>query len=190
MRDLEARRIASGLGLALIACLGLGVGPWAPTVGAHEGQPYPVLEGAEVGPYRIDLWSDPDFGEGEFWMIVADAADPAALEVRLDAAPEAEPQHRLEALAAWQPTKDRPDAARYVALLPLDRDGWWTVDLSVAGPSGAGSARTRVEVRSLGPSRREALAYLLPFGFLALLVAAHQLRRGRRARSGEAAASA
>lgn len=145
--------------------------------GAHEGQPYPILRQVEAGPYRIDLWADPDFGEGEFWVVAQGSSDPAALEVRLSAEPERGRREPLVGLANWQPTRNRPESPRYVALLPLDRDGWWQMQIDIDGPPGHGHAEARFEVISLGPSRREALSYLIPFALILLLAVGHQLRR-------------
>lgn len=171
--------------LVLIALL------WpAPPLAAHEGQPFPLLEDAEAGPYRLDLWGDPDFGDAEFWIVVDEGGQPGALSVAIAAFPEADPAHRIERRADWMPTRGRPEEARFgVVGLPLDRDGWWLVSVSVEGPDGRGEARARVELRSLGPSGRAALGYTIPFAFLAALALAEGLRR-RRARGTLAAGRA
>jgi hypothetical protein len=166
-------RLAAALSVLLIAGL-------APPAAAHGGQPYPLIEKVEAGPYQLDLWGDPDFGDAEFWVLVDGAVAADSLAVRLLAFPESDPAHEIEATADWQPTSGQPESARFVAEgLPFDRDGWWAVTLQVEGPEGQGKARTRVEVRSLGPSGREALYYLIPFVFLAIIARAHRLRLRR-----------
>ena len=36
---------------------------------AHDGPPFPILEGIRAGPYQVQVWTDPDIGIGEFFMV-------------------------------------------------------------------------------------------------------------------------
>ena len=42
----------------------------ATQAGAHNGPPFPIIEGKRVGPCIVALWTHPDVGTGTFFVIL------------------------------------------------------------------------------------------------------------------------
>ncbi|HVN93224.1 MAG TPA: hypothetical protein VMT38_05995, partial [Terracidiphilus sp.] len=37
---------------------------------AHIGPPYPIIQNQKIGPFNVEVWSNPDVGTGSFYIIV------------------------------------------------------------------------------------------------------------------------
>ncbi len=173
MRVREGERVRKRLKLlCLLAILLLPARP----VRAHSGGLYPVLLDREVGPYRVDLWIDPDLGGGEVQIRVRTGAGdplprPEALRVELTLTPEGPEGSVLAVTARW-------DGEGFVARVPFGVPGPWQGRVRIAGPEGGGEATFPVQV--LPPTRSEPRPWI--WGLLLLLGAAAGLLLGRRGR--------
>lgn len=151
----------------------------------HEGPPFPILNDATAGPYRVSIWTDPDVSEdpqaslGRFWVLVHGAADgKAAGDARVTVSVEAAapPEARASAVA----TRDASEASRYLSVLRLAREGRFTVTATVVGPTGTATVMAPVDATyDTRPARGMMLVFLMPFVLVGgLWVLA--LRRRRR----------
>lgn len=143
---------------------------------AHMGAPYVVLLDEPFGAYRVTVWSDPDVGEGTFYLV--------AMQGEKTAAP---PPARLWVRASNEKAELGPFETRaeewgrrpsQAARVPFDREGDWEVRLESEGHT----ARFRVLVTPPGPPW---LSWVLGLGPCLLLAAlwAWGARRARARRS-------
>jgi hypothetical protein len=154
---------------------------------AHEGPPFPVLVDERLGPYLVSVWTDPDIGTGEVYVILEGA----------DGKPLPEPTHvevgvqpvsgRLpEALYTARPQPVRRGARHYTEVA-FDSGGMWHLRVAVSGPAGGGEHTVQVEPTpdgTIGPIGL--VVYLLPFlavGFLWSKAALHGRKRPRPGRA-------
>jgi len=160
--------------LSLLALALCGLLPARP-LRAHQGPPFPIVEDRRVGPYVASVWTDPDIGNGTFYVI-------------LEAAPGRDLPSRTGVRIGVQPTSGRPaealydaapqavrQGARYFTTVPFAHGGMWRVRVLLDGPQGGGTLTAEVEATpdgTIGPIGL--VVYLLPFlaiGFLWLKAA-------------------
>jgi hypothetical protein len=150
---------------------------------AHNGPPFPIIEGMRVGPCIVSLWTHPDVGIGTFFAI-------------LEAAPGTAIPHDLQIEIAVQPVSGRLPEVRYAARredlrgqvqykteVNFDADEIWRVRLLLHSSRGDGEAVATVEATPPGLGRWDLLWYVLPFlgaGFLWF----RAMNRGRRRKLG------
>lgn len=148
---------------------------------AHEGPPYPIVVDRDAGPVRMSVWTDPDVGEGTFFVFLEPRAGipmPERCTVDVVVRPidgrEPESRHRAE------PRRARRGALQFVATVPFARAETCSVRVVLASAGGAGEARARVVVTppGNGPWIDFAL-YLFPFAAVAFLFV-KAVHRGRR----------
>lgn len=124
---------------------------------AHVGAPYVVLLDEPVGTQKLSVWSDPDVGNGSFYLVV-DTGDPPRAQLWVTPvdghAPEAGPY--ATAPQAWA---SKPAQAAFV---PFDREGDYIVRLEAGGVT----VKFPVQVTPPGPSW---LAWALGLGPCLLL---------------------
>lgn len=159
---------------ALILCAGLPA--WA-----HNGPPFPIMEGKKVGPFTVSVWSNPDVGTGTFFVMIdppANAKVPGDLKVDVIVQPVSLrlPEAKY---GAWR-EKVR-NQVEYKTDVPFDRQEEWRVRILLASSMGGGEAQTNVQVTPPGLGRWDLLLYLLPFlGIGILWFKAAATRRSRR----------
>jgi hypothetical protein len=166
-------RTSRRCGLALLA-LSVSILPARPAR-AHAGPPFPILVDQRVGPYVVQVWTDPDIGTGTFFVVLEPPkgrALPAWTRVRIGVQPVS---HRLpEVLYAAEPQPVH-EGARYFAKVQFDKGEMWRTRILIDGAEGGGELATEVEATpdgTIGPIGL--LVYSFPFlgvGFLWLKAA-------------------
>lgn len=163
--------------LTLLAFALCGLLPARP-VHAHQGPPFPILEDRRVGPYVASVWTDPDIGNGTFYVILEAPQGrnlPARTRVRIGVQPTSGRPGEAVYEAAPQPVRE---GARYFTTVPFAHGGMWRVRVLLDGPQGGGMLTTEVEATpdgTIGPIGL--VLYMLPFlavGFLWLKAARHR----------------
>jgi hypothetical protein len=151
----------------------------APTVArAHVGAPYPVLLEEPAGPYLVSALADPDVGTGTFYIMITLAdGTPAPADTAVTLQVEPEDGHRPASTHQAERQETRY-GERYVAKVPFDAEGPWSVRLLVEGAAGSGQVSFPVRVTPSGTGWLATLACLVPF----LLLGALWLRGARRQR--------
>jgi hypothetical protein len=145
---------------------------------AHDGPPFPILENAPVGPYRVALWTDPDIGMGVVFVLLENPpgqALPQDARVRLGVQPVS---GRLP--EAFYQLKGKPERKwmRYDGEVPFDSGDVFRLRVIVESPRGGGDAAAEVEATPdgmLGPI--SLVLYLLPFLGVAVLWTLAVLKR-------------
>jgi hypothetical protein len=147
--------------------------------GAHNGPPFPIIEGKRAGLCIVSLWTHPDIGIGTFFVI-------------LDPVPGGAIPKDLQIEIAVQPVSGRLPEARYPAYrdalrgqveykteVKFDVDEIWRVRLLLHSSAGDGELDSTVEPTPTGFGRWDLLWFAAPFlgaGFLWF----HAIRRRRR----------
>ncbi len=130
---------------------------------AHDGPPFPIIEDQNVGPCIVSVWTDPDIGQGSFFVIT-------------QALPNGSLPDDLTVQVAVQPTSGRlPEATytaerenlrgqvQYKALVNFDVQELWRVRVTLKSSQGNGETTATVEPTPDGLGRWDLLIYLLPF---------------------------
>ena len=140
----------------LILCAGLPA--WA-----HNGPPFPIMEGKKIGPYTVSVWSNPDVGTGSFFVIVdAPPIDQVPDDLKVEVAVQPVSGRLPEAkYGAWR--EKLRDQVQYKTTVPFDKQEEWRVRVLLASSIGGGEAQTNVQVTPPGLGRWDLLLYLLPF---------------------------
>jgi hypothetical protein len=157
-----------------------------PIAKAHNGPPFPIIEGKHVGPCVIALWTHPDIGTGTFWIMIdppSGGTIPRDLAVKLAV----EPVDGRIAERTFSVTRDDSGGQlQYKALVPFDRQEFVRARVILHSAAGDGEASATVEVTPVGPgSKWEILLFLWPFLGVAFL----WIRTAIRRRKGRAAAA-
>jgi hypothetical protein len=161
----SARAILLRLLLLAAVCLAMPV-----PAAAHNGPPFPIMEGKRVGPVIISLWTHPDLGTGTFFAIVDPApgqAIPGDLKVQIAVQPESGrlPETLYD---TWRdPVRDHVQFDNNQ--VAFDKQEFWRVRLILQSSNGGGEVVSRVEPTPAGLGKWDLLLYALPFGFLVLL---------------------
>ncbi len=148
------------------------VAGWPRTVPvwSHEGPPFPIIEGASVGPYVVAVWTDPDIGTGTFFVVMQpaegqDFIEPSLVEVAVQPVSGRLPWASYPA----EPKRSRSGVS-YFTEVAFDQGEFWHVRIRIEGPQGGGVLESEVEATpdgTIGPIGL--LVYVLPFlavGFL------------------------
>jgi|ERR1035438_3667702 hypothetical protein len=157
----------------------------APPARAHIGPPYPIMENRKIGPFTVEVWSNPDVGTGSFFVVID---PPKGLRVPAD----------MKVQVAVQPLNKRLPEATYIAwreklrdrvefktLVPFDKEETWHVRVLVASSMGSGETDTDVPVTPTLLGRWDLLLFLLPFlGIGILWFKAARVKHNRRKRVG------
>jgi hypothetical protein len=151
---------------------------------AHQGPPFPLLEDRRVGPFVASVWTDPDIGNGTFYVIL-DAPEgrrlPAATQVRVGVVPASGPPAEAVCPGVSQPAHA---GARYVAIVPFPHGGMWRVRVFLDSAQGGGILTSSVEATPDGTIGPIGLAvYLMPFLAVGFLWLKATLRRRELARA-------
>jgi hypothetical protein len=158
---------------------------------AHIGPPYPIMQNRKVGPFNVEVWSNPDVGTGSFYIII-DPPKGSRLQVPAD----------MKVLVSVQPVSKRLPEATYAAwreklldhvefkaVVPFDKQETWHIRIQFAGSEVNGEAATDVQVTPTLLGRWDLLLFLLPFAGIGVLwfkAASVKRNRGRRVRPARA----
>jgi hypothetical protein len=151
---------------------------------AHIGPPYPIMENRKVGPLTIAVWSNPDVGNGSFFVIIdppQGSTVPADMKVRVAVQPVS---GRLpeKTYGAWR--EKLIDRVEFKTVVPFDKEETWRIRVLISSSRVSGEADTDVEVTPALLGRWDLLLFLLPFlgvGFLWFKAVRTKLKRRRRA---------
>jgi hypothetical protein len=135
---------------------------------AHDGPPFPIVIDQQVGPCVISVWTDPDIGEGSFFVITQ--APPNDLTVQLAVQPVS---GRLPEATYTTVREDLKGHVQYKTMVKFDAQENWRVRISLHSAKGNGETTAFVEPTPEGLGRWDLLIYLLPFlaiGFIWLRV--------------------
>jgi hypothetical protein len=165
MASLTARWGAERWLLAIPALL---VGAWLSL--GHVGAPYLVLLEEAAGPYLVSALADPDVGVGTFIVqLTLSDGQPAPAGVAITLRVRPHDGHLGESAAYLAERTQTARGERFVAKVPFDAKGWWTVWLTVSGPAGEEVVEFSVRVTPAGPDILTSLACLVPFSAAAVL---------------------
>jgi hypothetical protein len=141
----------------------------APPVRAHIGPPYPIMENRKVGPFTVEVWSNPDVGTGSFFVVIdppKGLSVPADMKVQVAV----QPLNRRIPEASYNAWREKlRDRVEFKALVPFDREEMWHVRVLLASSMGNGETNADVPVTPTLLGRWDLLLFLLPFlgiGFL------------------------
>jgi|SRR5579863_1016248 len=151
---------------------------------AHIGPPYPIMQNRTVGPFTVEVWSNPDVGTGSFFVVID---PPKGLSVPTDMRVQVVVQpvsKRLPeaAYGAWR--EKLKDHVEFKTVVPFDKQETWHVRVLLASSAGGGETDADVPVTPTLLGRWDLLLYLLPFlGIGILWVKAARVRSRRRKRA-------
>lgn len=156
-----------GLSRCLAAAVLLSASPTP--AGAHNGPPFPIIEGKLVGPCVVALWTHPDVGTGTFFVIVEPppgGSIPKDLKIEIGVEPVS---GRLKEVRYAAQRQDLRGQVQYNTQVNFDADEIWRVHLLLHSAGGEGEAYATVEATPPGLGRWDLLFFASPFfgaGFL------------------------
>jgi len=141
------------------------------------------MENRKVGPLTIAVWSNPDVGNGSFFVIIdppQGSAVPTDMKVQVAVQPVS---GRLpeKAYGAWR--EKLLDRVEFKTVVPFDKEETWRIRVLISSSQASGEADTDVEVTPALLGRWDLLLFLLPFlgvGFLWFKAVRTKLKRRRR----------
>jgi len=165
------------LALVLFACCACSAA-WA-----HIGPPYPIMQNRKIGPFSVEVWSNPDVGTGSFYVIIdppKGGSVPADMKVQVAVQPIS---RRLPeaTYGAWR--EKLLDHVEFKTVVPFDREETWHIRVLLASSVASGETDTDVQVTPTLLGRWDLLLFLLPFvGIGVLWFKAASVRRDRKRR--------
>lgn len=125
----------------------------------HDGPPFPLVVDQQVGPWVISVWTDPDIGQGSFFVI-PQAAPPNDLIVQVTVQPAS---GRLPEATYTAVREDLKGQAQFKTIVNFDAQENWRVRVRLHSAQGTGETIAFVEPTPDGLGRWDLLIYLLPF---------------------------
>jgi hypothetical protein len=179
-----ARPVMTLAFLALCVC----IPAWA-----HIGPPYPIMQNRRVGPFQVEVWSNPDVGTGSFYIILdppkgSGLSVPSDMRVRVSVQPLSK-RLPVATYGAWR--EKLLDHVEFKTLVPFDKQEMWHVHIVFSSATANGAADTDVSVTPTLLGRWNLLLFLLPFAGIGVLwfkAASVKRSRGRRTRTPRARA--
>ena len=161
---------------------------------AHIGPPYPIMQNRKVGPFNVEVWSNPDVGTGSFYVIVdppkgSGLTVPADMKVQVAVQPVSK-RLPVAVYTAWR--EKLLDHVEFKALAPFDKQEMWHVHITFTSSTANGAADTDIPVTPTLLGRWNLLLFLLPFvgiGVLWFKAATVKRTRGLRRRTSRAGVS-
>ncbi len=150
---------------------------------AHNGPPFPIIEGKRVGPCIVALWTHPDVGTGTFFVILdppPGGSIPKDLQIEIGVQPVS---GRLKEVRYTAQREDLRGQVQYSTQVNFDADEIWRVHLLLRSAAGGGEAYATVEATPPGLGRWDLLWFALPFlgaGFLWFRAATRKRGYGKR----------
>lgn len=150
---------------------------------AHIGPPYPIMQNRKIGPFNVEVWSNPDVGTGSFYVIIdppKGGSVPADMKVQVIVQPISK---RLPeaAYGAWR--EKLLDHVEFKTDVPFDKEETWHIRVMLASSIASGETDTDVQVTPTLLGRWDLLLFLLPFAGIGVLwFKAASVRRNRKRR--------
>ena len=144
---------------------------------AHEGPPFPLFVDQKVDRYVVSVWTDPDVGTAQFFVIVSaqDSAElPSDMRVQIGVQPAS---GRLAEKFYVAQREDLQQQVQYKAEVHFDAEEMWRVRVRLESAQGNAETVATVEATPPGYGRWDLLVYLLPFVAVGLLWAIALLRK-------------
>jgi len=147
---------------------------------AHNGPPFPIIEGRRVGPCIVALWTHPDVGIGTFFAIIEPppgGSIPADLRVEIGVQPLSGRLSEVRYAAKREALRGQ---VQYSTQVNFDADEIWKIHLLLHSASGDGEAYATVEATPPGLGRWDVLWFASPFliaGYLWFRAATRKRRR-------------
>lgn len=126
---------------------------------AHDGPPFPIVNDQQVGPCIVSVWTDPDIGQGSFFVITQPPL-PNDLTVHIAVQPTS---GRLPEATYAAVREDQSGQVVYKTMVHFDVQENWRVRISLHSAQGSGETTAFVEPTPDGLGRWDLLIYLLPF---------------------------
>jgi hypothetical protein len=158
-------------------------------VWAHIGPPYPIMQNRKVGPFTVDVWSNPDVGVGSFFVIInppPGSSVPGDMKVQVAVKPVSGRLPETTYVAWREKLRDRVE---FKAVVPFDKEEMWHVRILLASSRASGETDTDVPVSPTLLGRWNLLLFALPFlgvgvlWFKAVAVKRENRRRAQRRRA-------
>ncbi|MEX0646967.1 MAG: hypothetical protein WEA56_16220 [Balneolaceae bacterium] len=143
---------------------------FAPVIQAHEGPPFPIIVDAEVGPYLVSVWTDPDIGIGTFFVVFEPVSDDHSPEINSVQVAVQPTSGRLDEVLYAAESQRVRNGARYYAEVEFDQGEMWQVRVTIEGEDWEGELNSEVEATpdgTIGPIGL--LVYALPFVGIGIL---------------------
>jgi hypothetical protein len=150
---------------------------------AHIGPPYPIMQNRKIGPFNVEVWSNPDVGTGSFYVVIdppKGSSVPADMKVQVAVQPVSK---RLPEATynAWR--EKLLDHVEFKTLVPFDKEETWHIRVLFASSIASGETDTDVQVTPTLLGRWDLLLFLLPFvGIGVLWFKAASVKRNRKRR--------
>jgi hypothetical protein len=155
---------------------------------AHIGPPYPIIQNRKVGPYNVEVWSNPDVGTGSFYVVI-DPPKGSSLTVPTDMKVQVsvQPVSKRLPIATYNTWREKLlDHVEFKTVVPFDKEEMWHVHIAFASSTASGEADTDIPVTPALLGRWDLLIFLLPFlgvGVLWFKAASVKSARRKRARA-------
>jgi hypothetical protein len=152
----------------------------ARTASAHEGPPFPLFVDQKVDRYVVSVWTDPDVGTAQFFVIVSalnSAELPADLRIQIGVQPVS---GRLTETFYAAQRENLQQQVQYKAEVHFDAEELWRVRIRLESAQGNAETLATVEATPPGYGRWDLLLYLLPFLAVGVLWAIALIRKLRR----------
>lgn len=161
---------------------------------AHIGPPYPIMQNRKVGPFNVEVWSNPDVGTGSFYVVIdppkgSGLTVPADMKVQVAVQPVSK-RLPVAVYGTWR--EKLLDHVEFKTLVPFDKEETWHVHITFSSSTANGAADTDVPVTPTLLGRWDLLIFLLPFagvGILWFKAASVKRTGGRRRRNPKAGAA-
>ena len=146
----------------------------------HEGPPFPLFVDQKIDPYIVSVWTDPDVGAAQFFVIVTrlDSTQlPEDLRVQVGVQPAS--GRLIETFYAAQ-RENLQQQVQYKAEVHFDAEELWRVRIRLESAQGNAETLATVEATPPGYGRWDLLVYLFPFLAIGVLWATALLRKIKR----------
>lgn len=152
---------------------------FTPVASAHEGPPYPLFMDRQVDRYVVSIWTDPDVGTGQFFVILEPRSVelPADLRVQVGIMPVS---GRLPEAFYTATRENLQGQIQYRAEVQLDAEEFFQVRVRLESAQGNSETIATVEATPPGYGRWDLLVYVLPFVAIGLLWAIAMIRKMKR----------
>lgn len=150
---------------------------FATTASAHEGPPYPLFVDQKVDRYMVSVWTDPDVGTGQFFVILNTPDLPPDLRVQIGVQPVS---GRLPETFYSAQRENLQNQIQFRADVQFDAEELWQVRIRLESAQGNAETVATVEATPPGYGRWDLLVYLVPFLAVGLLWALAMIRKIKR----------
>ena len=151
------------------------------TASAHEGPPFPLFVDQKVDRYLVSVWTDPDVGTAQFFVIVS-AQDSAELPADLRVQIGVQPVSGRLAETFYAAEREDLQQIQYRADAHFDAEELWRVRVRLESAQGNAETLATVEATPPGYGRWDLLLYLFPFLAIGALWAIALIRKIRQRR--------